>query len=883
MKPALPKRPTAEQKEKIMANIKPPALPKRPTAEQKAKIISDIEPSSELEKLKLENLKLKSQLTEKKQRATKPKKSKVFPPQKTGNCLVRGNKELQPHQKEFIENFINSPLKGAIAIHGVGTGKTLTAVATSQCFLDANPESKVIVLTPASLVEGFKKELYEYDPALEGDKRYIHKTFDAYSRNPIDCSNALLIIDEGQNLRTFMNASETTTLDEETGEYKTVVTVTKGKRVHMILEYCAKKAKKILVLTATPMVNEPYDIENLMAMINGVSPLTPEQFYIITGKQEYIERYFGCRLSFFNSDPASRTLNFPSETIVDVPLVMTPKMVKQYEEVSTDSVSSKKVQELFNMGDETSSNFKSFYNGVRRASNILVDDSGLPPKVKFIIDFITNRISEQFKKQFKKITGDILIEKNENKKYNDQYIVFSNFLDAGSKIVEEQLRKNNISYASINGSVTKKKRAEIVNKYVKGDIKVVIISKAGAEGLNLLKTGYIFIMDQGWNNTLMEQVIGRGVRYKSHMDLPPEKRNVKIFKLFLITPKEASSFNKTIASASPFLNGTIDLMLNGRNEHKQESINKFIDKLKKINPLEACKYDLEYIKLRNYISKSSERMNDEGGLLRAQKNKLDFPNMTNAEANLMKEYKDTDINESLYEPKFNKYKTKDRPEEDKDRLKRVLPQIEALKEKLYVKTTNSFFTPPILAQLIISDVVQLSRINDKIKILEPTAGAGHIVLSLTEYKNVYVDVCEYTPELRDLLSTYERVNVLPYNDSFSIPQSYKYHLIVMNPPFSINKGGKRFYDVDFVRDMYDNHLLNNGMLVCIIGSSWLFNTKKPFPQFREWINTKQHEYVEYNEGFLDEQLKVMKTKVKMTIIRIFKTDGPLEEDEPMLI
>jgi predicted RNA methylase len=251
-------------------------------------------------------------------------------------------------------------------------------------------------------------------------------------------------------------------------------------------------------------------------------------------------------------------------------------------------------------------------------------------------------------------------------------------------------------------------------------------------------------------------------------------------------------------------------------------------------------------------------------------------------------YKDTDIDESLYEPKFNKFKTKDRAEEDNERLRRVLPQIEDLKEKIYVKTTNSFFTPPNVANLIVSDVAQVSRINwvdkdKKIKVLEPTAGAGHIVLSLTRNPNVYVDVCEYTPDLRELLSTYKRVNVLPYNDSFSIPDSYKYHIIVMNPPFSINKGGKRFYDVDFVRDMYDKHLLNNGMLVCIIGASWLNNTRKPFPQFKQWLNTRQHEYVEYNEGFLDEQLKVMKTKVKMTIIRIFKTDGPLEEDEPMLI
>src|SRR5690606_37376380 len=55
--------------------------------------------------------------------------------QKTGDCLIRGSKTLQAHQKKFVTDFMeNKQSRGVLAIHGIGSGKTLTAVVTSQCY-----------------------------------------------------------------------------------------------------------------------------------------------------------------------------------------------------------------------------------------------------------------------------------------------------------------------------------------------------------------------------------------------------------------------------------------------------------------------------------------------------------------------------------------------------------------------------------------------------------------------------------------------------------------------------------------------------------------------------------------------------------------------------
>jgi hypothetical protein len=78
------------------------------------------------------------------------------------------------------------------------------------------------------------------------------------------------------------------------------------------------------------------------------------------------------------------------------------------------------------------------------------------------------------------------------------------------------------------------------NKYGE-KIKVVIISKAGAEGLDFKNIRQIHILEPWYNINRIEQIIGRGVRNKSHCLLPFEERNVEIFiysSLMKSTPTE---------------------------------------------------------------------------------------------------------------------------------------------------------------------------------------------------------------------------------------------------------------------------------------------------------------------------------------------------------
>ena len=60
-------------------------------------------------------------------------------------------------------------------------------------------------------------------------------------------------------------------------------------------------------------------------------------------------------------------------------------------------------------------------------------------------------------------------------------------------------------------------------------IKVILISKAGSEGIDFKFIRQVHILDPWYNMNRPEQIIGRAVRNNSHKDLPFEKRNVEIY------------------------------------------------------------------------------------------------------------------------------------------------------------------------------------------------------------------------------------------------------------------------------------------------------------------------------------------------------------------
>jgi hypothetical protein len=78
------------------------------------------------------------------------------------------------------------------------------------------------------------------------------------------------------------------------------------------------------------------------------------------------------------------------------------------------------------------------------------------------------------------------------------------------------------------------------NNYYGEVIKMLMTTKTGAEGLDLKEVRYIHITESYWQSVLISQIIGRGVRNESHLNLEPKDRNVEVYiYMATITPNLA--------------------------------------------------------------------------------------------------------------------------------------------------------------------------------------------------------------------------------------------------------------------------------------------------------------------------------------------------------
>ena len=62
------------------------------------------------------------------------------------------------------------------------------------------------------------------------------------------------------------------------------------------------------------------------------------------------------------------------------------------------------------------------------------------------------------------------------------------------------------------------------------------VKNIGGEGLDLRGTKNVVILDPTWNETGLQQIIGRAIRYKSHSHLPPNERKVNVYFMVLTMP-----------------------------------------------------------------------------------------------------------------------------------------------------------------------------------------------------------------------------------------------------------------------------------------------------------------------------------------------------------
>lgn len=107
-------------------------------------------------------------------------------------------------------------------------------------------------------------------------------------------------------------------------------------------------------------------------------------------------------------------------------------------------------------------------------------------------------------------------------------------------------------YAIWSGDQTQADRAKIKTVFnnpnnVDGSmIKAILGSPSIKEGVTLLRVSQVHLLDPYWNWSRMEQIIGRGIRFCSHKDVPAAKRKVDVFIYLAVHPKLKISIDEYI-------------------------------------------------------------------------------------------------------------------------------------------------------------------------------------------------------------------------------------------------------------------------------------------------------------------------------------------------
>lgn len=432
---------------------------------------------------------------------------------------------LKPHQERVLKKLDNTD--GVIVAHRVGAGKTLTSIAAA-----VRSGKPVEVITPASLTPNFEKEIKKH---VQGQvdariRSYEKATRDAERGEGIDPAR-FLILDEAHRLRNSGTATASA------------------------LRSAAAKAHKRLLLTGTAVYNQPADIAPLANIAAGATVLpqdeaafnkrfiretevSPGLLQRLRGvkpgvrkslqNQKQLEDALRGRIDIYDEAPAE---DFPRQVDERVRVPMSLKQKDVYEAVMGAAPLSMrlKIRAGLPPSKQEAANLNAFVTGTRQASL-----SPRPYDRKMTDEeeaLHTPKIQEAAKRLSEMRAAD----------KNFRGVVYSNYIDAGIRPYERALQRKGIPFETLTGSLSSKEKAQMVSNYNSGKTPVLIVSSSGTEGLDLKGTKLVQVLEPHWNESKIDQVIGRGVRYQSHAHLPEEERQVVVQRYLSTLPKTGFS------------------------------------------------------------------------------------------------------------------------------------------------------------------------------------------------------------------------------------------------------------------------------------------------------------------------------------------------------
>lgn len=383
--------------------------------------------------------------------------------------------------------------------------------------------------------------------------------------------NTVLIIDEAHN---FFNAIT----NGSSNSLQLYDTIMKTKDI------------KIFFLTGTPIVNDPFELVPCFNMLKGyirisskfqksqlvtLLPESRKEFYNyfvnkkdldLKNKSRFQNRIIGMSSYYGDLYFDEKSKDFPEQLPIIVEKIpMSPEQFLAYDVALDDE---KDEASFKKKGQSTSERFsaKSTSHGTyriktRQISNFIFPEYAMGPRVgKRMREKFIDKITKDDLNNLEKYSPKILKLLENLKKHKDQLgFIYTEFVTgegiavlakilelhgyinrddvqdkkSTSYVIDKKPNNSQKVFAIVTGKLSLDQRTEVLEEFNKDDnllgksISLLLVNKIAAEGLDLKAVRHIHILEPFWNYARIEQVIGRGVRYKSHEGLPLEERTVQ--------------------------------------------------------------------------------------------------------------------------------------------------------------------------------------------------------------------------------------------------------------------------------------------------------------------------------------------------------------------
>lgn len=442
------------------------------------------------------------------------------------------NIALREYQVGVTKWMLDHPeQKGILIRFGVGTGKTLAATNIINAMKVNGRIDVAFVLTPKSIVAGFKQDVSKCSGA-EGKKARLPKHIYVYSHTDTKKIKAawdklrdkrkMLVVDEVHNLRTQLDRPN------KKGDRTT--------QVYQFIDQLAKESEKIIHLSATPMVNHPRDIVLPMNMFLPRKLPLGKQFdrkYIndennsIKNRQELGQRIMN-HIAYYDADDS----DFPKTDVKVINVPLDRKQMDKIEELgrknNIDFGRHPSRRPSVRDQEQKKGNLNAFLNRSRQYS-ISVGQM-CSSKIKEIIKLV--------------------------KKGPGPTIIYSFYVQHGVDVIHDCLAQSGIPVGrmmKITSNVSAKKRKEWMAAFNRNEIDVVLISKSGSEGINFSGARQVIIAAPDWNMANVKQAVGRATRMTSKVKV------VKVFVMLGVSPRMEESPDQRLWKFSKNKQELIDL------------------------------------------------------------------------------------------------------------------------------------------------------------------------------------------------------------------------------------------------------------------------------------------------------------------------------------